>query len=80
VTPRDFVYWLQGYYEILDPKNQSPGCLPMGALQSQCIRDHLQLVFQHMQAEPVKAPSPIPSSPYITQADHWFQPNGAVVC
>jgi hypothetical protein len=46
MTSRDFVYWLQGYFEILDPKNQG-GALPLGPMQAQCIREHLALVFKH---------------------------------
>jgi hypothetical protein len=52
MTSRDFVYWLQGYFEILDPKNQG-SALPIGPLQAQCIREHLALVFQHEINPPV---------------------------
>lgn len=35
---KDFVYWLQGYFEIEDPKTLSEK-------QVQIIKDHLDLVF-----------------------------------
>ena len=41
MTSRDFVYWLQGYFEILDCD------LPMTAEQVSRIRRHLALVFAH---------------------------------
>jgi len=78
MTSRDFVYWLQGYFEILDPKGQS-GAIPFSAQQSQCVREHLQLVFQHMKPE---VPQPAPATPPID----WLKTypftggGGAVVC
>ena len=39
MTPRDFVYWLQGYLEIENPET-------IGEKQVQIIKDHLQLVFK----------------------------------
>jgi hypothetical protein len=37
---RDFVYWLQGYLEIADPKGITPE-------QLKIVRNHLALVFKH---------------------------------
>ena len=41
MTPRDFVYWLNGYLELGDA--EISGIPP---LQVQMIQDHLKLVFQ----------------------------------
>jgi hypothetical protein len=40
VTSRDFAYWLQGFFELYDPKT-------IDAKQTQLIRQHLNLVFIH---------------------------------
>lgn len=40
MTSRDFVYWLQGYFEISDAKN-------INEQQIQVIKNHLNLVFKH---------------------------------
>ena len=37
---RDFVYWLQGFFEVAEPKQ-------LNARQVQLIRAHLNLVFKH---------------------------------
>lgn len=39
MTARDFVYWLQGFFELHDPTALSP-------LQVQIIKEHLALVFE----------------------------------
>ncbi len=47
MTPENFVYWLQGYFEISDgcnPLMRAPGLL--GGDQIQIIRDHLKLVLE----------------------------------
>lgn len=41
MTSRDFVYWLQGFFEIYE---ELPSLTPM---QVACIRKHLALVFKH---------------------------------
>jgi hypothetical protein len=41
MTPRDFVYWLNGYLELGD--SELTGIPP---LQVRIIQDHLKLVFQ----------------------------------
>lgn len=42
---RDFVYWLQGYFELL---NDDEGELPiLNTTQTLCIRNHLAMVFTH---------------------------------
>lgn len=50
MTSRDFVYWLQGYFEILDPNGTTT--FPLGPVQTECIRKHLALVFKHEIAPP----------------------------
>jgi hypothetical protein len=41
MTSKDFVYWLQGFFELSDP-NQ-----PLTEKQVQTIKNHLKLVFLH---------------------------------
>lgn len=38
MTPEQFVYWLQGFMEMADPKE-------LNETQTQQIKDHLKLVF-----------------------------------
>lgn len=40
MTSRDFVYWLQGLFELSDINN-------LNEKQTELIRRHLSLVFQH---------------------------------
>lgn len=40
MTSRDFVYWLQGFFEIENPQN-------IDAKKTQMIKNHLALVFKH---------------------------------
>lgn len=40
MTSRDFAYWLQGYFEISDPKT-------IGENETLMIKKHLALVFKH---------------------------------
>jgi hypothetical protein len=42
---RDFAYWLQGFFEIVDPKNVNKPAL--SSEQVDIIRRHLALVFKH---------------------------------
>jgi hypothetical protein len=39
MTPRDFCYWLQGFFEISNPMTIDP-------IELDTIKDHLQLVFR----------------------------------
>lgn len=45
MTGRDFVYWLQGFFELndLDPNNGDT----LGPKQVECIKKHLNMVFIH---------------------------------
>lgn len=40
MTSRDFCYWLQGHFEISNPKS-------IGVKETQMIKKHLALVFKH---------------------------------
>lgn len=42
MTSREFCYWMQGYFEILDVGNAG-----LTVAQVDCIRKHLALVFHH---------------------------------
>lgn len=44
MTSRDFCFWLQGYFEIVDADKQG---IPMTDSQVKMIKDHLSLVFIH---------------------------------
>lgn len=65
MTPREFCYWLQGFFEI---KGQLKGDIkePLTPQQVTMIRDHLQYVFTHMSTEEVaKALAALqPASPF----------------
>jgi hypothetical protein len=58
MTPENFCYWLQGYFEVQDPTNA--GCDDLDHEQVGMIRKHLALVFEH-----VTAPA-VPSSRTLT--------------
>lgn len=48
MTSRDFCYWLQGYFEILNStgnRDTNEGALSHG--QVECIKKHLAMVFAH---------------------------------
>lgn len=40
MTSRDFCFWLQGFFEVTDPKQ-------ITEQQTQMIKNHLNLVFKH---------------------------------
>ena len=40
MTSRDFVYWLQGFFEVSDSKE-------LNEKQTQIVKNHLNLVFKH---------------------------------
>lgn len=46
MTSRDFVYWLQGYFEVTAARDgKFSGNI--GEEEIQCIRNHLAMVFKH---------------------------------
>lgn len=40
MTSQNFAYWLQGYFEVAQPKE-------IGANETEMIKKHLALVFKH---------------------------------
>lgn len=46
MTARDFVYWLQGFFEVSSAHNAGSVDL-LDAGQVRCIKNHLALVFKH---------------------------------
>lgn len=44
LTPEQFVYWLQGYMEVENPKQLTPK-------QTQIVKDHLEKVFTKVTPE-----------------------------
>lgn len=48
MTSRDFCYWLQGYFEILGvDKNKENVGQSLSIEQTNCIKNHLAMVFKH---------------------------------
>lgn len=49
MTPVEFCYWLQGYFELADNEDTVPakGERKLSGLQVECIQNHLALVFKH---------------------------------
>lgn len=49
MSPQDFVYWLQGFFELSEAASEDgeAKALPLSAKQTQIIRNHLDLVFVH---------------------------------
>lgn len=51
MTSRDFSFWLQGFFEVADPKNG------ITQEQTELIKNHLSLVFVH-EIDPSYSPDP----------------------
>lgn len=62
MTPEQFIYWLQGYMEIADPKN-------VDEKQIQIIKDHISLVLK--KETPDRAV--VPQSPLVKGIEDWIQ-------
>lgn len=59
MTPENFTYWLQGYFELLSVTEQ--GDIILSAKQAMVIRDHLSLVFDKQTPNRIqKYPSILP--------------------
>jgi len=59
VTPENFCYWLQGFFELKNPNETA-----LNTSQTQAIRNHLNLVFKH------SIDPSIPGDPVELQAVH----------
>ena len=58
---RDFVFWLQGFFELTDPNNLTNE-------QVQLIKAHLDLVFKHdvsIKRKEMEHYTSVPAKPYI---------------
>lgn len=49
MTPRDFCYWLQGFFEITEAKDEAQPS--MSPRQVEMVRRHLAMAFVHIDAE-----------------------------
>lgn len=49
MTPENFVYWIQGLFELADPKSLDEN-------QTAMIKRHINLVFKNVTAEPDTSP------------------------
>lgn len=47
MTGRDFCYWLQGFFEIVENENEEIKDISISVKQAKIIRAHLNLVFKH---------------------------------
>ena len=47
MTPRDFCYWMQGFFEI-NEVSQGNGKIYLDAEQTECVKNHLNMVFHHV--------------------------------
>ena len=48
MTPRDFCYWLQGYFEINGKTKEGRKPKPLETGEVECIKNHLGMVFHHI--------------------------------
>lgn len=67
MTPENFVYWLQGYFEI---SAHNGAINSLNDQQVEEIKNHLKLVLQKVTTDPLKEATqltlPFPSFPHIT--------------
>lgn len=63
MTPQEFAYWLQGLFEIADPKT-------LDEKQTAIIKEHLQLVFKKVTcpAKPAAQPQRPINDPLVSPA------------
>ena len=47
MTPTEFCYWLQGYFELADSEEEVPAERELTSHQVKSIQNHLALVFEH---------------------------------
>lgn len=56
MTPENFCYWLQGYFELLDTdKNKKVAGESLSIEQVKMIKDHLGYVFKKTTPSPTKS-------------------------
>lgn len=71
MTPEQFCYWLQGYYELTNDTDRL-------SQRDHIIRDHLQTVFQKV--TPTYTGSPITvTTPGKNYPEPWNHP-GTTIC
>jgi hypothetical protein len=63
MTPENFVYWLQGYFEILSAGPKTAEKLTLTAAQVEMIEKHLGYVFKRQEGYIVPFTSPILTQP-----------------
>lgn len=66
MTPKEFCYWLQGFFEL---QGKLTGKVELTPEQAAMIRDHLQYVFTHLTAEQFAQMTktlPAPLSPLVS--------------
>ncbi len=76
MTSEQFVYWLQGFAEIHNPRTLSEE-------QWTVIKDHLKLVFDKQtpdRTNPGLFPSCPPTNPYTIRPDTGPWQPGTVIC
>lgn len=76
MTPENFVYWLQGYFEIQDAYVNKPNTIRTEYLdeaQVQLIRDHLKLVLE--KKTPIRLPYSFSPPTMTTGIDPVYYPN-----
>lgn len=64
MSPENFVYWLQGFFELTDASDEVAE--PFGLTIEQCemIKSHLQLVFNKLTEAGAKVPLIYPTADY----------------
>ena len=73
MSPENFCYWLQGYFE-LQLKVGGDAHNVLSSLQVQQIRDHLQLVFKK------ETPSLFPTDETVFQRSHGEKAAEDIFC
>ncbi len=59
MTPENFVYWLQGFFEI------TGGAPALNEAQTKMVKEHLEYVFQSGLFQSIPASAPQTPSPHL---------------